>query len=74
MGRLTRWTPKWWLAERARALVLHQNGKDLRAPRIEGEPVTPKVIQLDPKLFDRYVGRYQLTAQSVLALAPSPGM
>jgi len=54
--------------QRATALVLHQNGKNLRAPRIEGEPVMPKAIQLDPKLFDRYVGRYQLNAQLMLRI------
>jgi D-alanyl-D-alanine-carboxypeptidase/D-alanyl-D-alanine-endopeptidase len=54
--------------KRATALVLHQNGKDLRAPRIEGEVVIPKSIQLDPKLFDRYVGRYQLNAQLTLRI------
>ena len=45
---------------KAVALVLHQNGMDQRARRIEGEPVTPKEIALDPKVFDGYVGRYQL--------------
>jgi serine-type D-Ala-D-Ala carboxypeptidase/endopeptidase len=45
---------------KAVALVLHQNGIDQRARRIEGEPVTPKEIALDPTVFDGYVGRYQL--------------
>ena len=45
---------------KASALVLHQNGVDQRARRIEGEPVAPKEIALDPKVFDGYVGRYQL--------------
>jgi hypothetical protein len=35
-------------------------GRDQRAKRIEGEPVTPKEIALDPKVFDGYVGRYEL--------------
>ena len=45
---------------KATALVLHQNGANQRARRIEGEPVVPKEIALDPKVFDGYVGRYQL--------------
>lgn len=45
---------------KASALVLHQMGRDQRAKRIEGEPVTPKEIALDPKVFDGYVGRYEL--------------
>jgi len=53
---------------RASALVLHQGGRDLRAPRIEGEAVMPKVVALDPRAFDRYVGRYQLAPQAVLTV------
>lgn len=45
---------------KAVAVVLHQNGTDQRALRIEGEPVVPKEITLDPKVFDRYVGNYEL--------------
>jgi CubicO group peptidase (beta-lactamase class C family) len=45
---------------KATALVLHQNGAVQRARRIEGEPIAPKEIVLDPKVFDGYVGRYQL--------------
>src|SRR5499427_8690410 len=47
-------------AGKATALVLHQNGATQRARRIEGEPIAPKEITLDPKVFDGYVGRYQL--------------
>ena len=39
---------------------MHQNGAIQRARRIEGEPIAPKEITLDPKVFDGYVGRYQL--------------
>jgi serine-type D-Ala-D-Ala carboxypeptidase/endopeptidase len=46
---------------RTAALVLHQNGLDQRAPRIEGEPVVPTVVAVDPAVLERYVGRYQLT-------------
>ena len=45
---------------KAAAVILHQNGLDQRATRIEGEPVVRKEITLDPKVFDRYVGRYEL--------------
>jgi len=40
--------------------VLHQNGAVQRARRIEGEPIAPKEIVLEPRVFDGYVGRYQL--------------
>ena len=51
---------------KASALVLHQNGVDQRARRIEGEPVAPKEIALDPKVFDGYVGRYQLAPNALV--------
>ena len=44
---------------KATAVVLHQNGANRRAPRIEGEPIVPKEVAVDPKVFDGYVGRYQ---------------
>jgi D-alanyl-D-alanine-carboxypeptidase/D-alanyl-D-alanine-endopeptidase len=50
-------------AGRASALVLHQNGRDMPAPRIEGElpkPAEHKEIAVDAKTFDGYVGEYQL--------------
>ena len=50
------------------AVVLHQNGIDQRAPRIEGEPVTPKAITLAPEVLDRYTGRYQLTPALVITI------
>lgn len=49
--------------ERASALVLHQAGRDQRAPRIEGEPVMPREVTLDASTLESYVGRYQLTPQ-----------
>lgn len=45
---------------KAVALVLHQNGVNQRAPRIEGEPVAPKEVTLEPAVLDGYVGRYDL--------------
>jgi serine-type D-Ala-D-Ala carboxypeptidase/endopeptidase len=56
---------------RAPALVLHQNGRDMRAKRIEGEPEKPKErkeIAVDPAILDRYVGRYQLAPEFVIAI------
>jgi CubicO group peptidase (beta-lactamase class C family) len=43
---------------KAVAVVLHQNGIDQRAPRIEGDPVVPKEVTLDPKVLEGFVGRY----------------
>ncbi|HJZ74771.1 MAG TPA: serine hydrolase [Vicinamibacterales bacterium] len=54
---------------RATAAVLHQNGVNQRAPRIEGEPVVPKEITVDPATLDRYAGRYQLTPAATLTLS-----
>jgi len=48
---------------RATELILHQGGRDQHAPRFEGataEPKEHKEIQVDPKLFEGYVGNYQL--------------
>ena len=47
-------------AGKAAALVLHQNGLDQRARRIEGEPVVPQEIALEAAVLDGCVGRYQL--------------
>jgi hypothetical protein len=53
---------------KAIAVVLHQLGVNQRARRIEGEPVVPKEVALDPKVFDGYVGRYQLTPALVFTI------
>jgi serine-type D-Ala-D-Ala carboxypeptidase/endopeptidase len=53
---------------KAVAVTLHQNGVDQRAPRIEGEPVTPKVITLDATVLERYVGAYQLAPGATLTV------
>ncbi len=44
---------------KALAVVLHQNGIDQRAPRIEGDAVVPKEVTLDPNVLEGYVGRYE---------------
>jgi cyanophycinase len=56
---------------RATGLVLHQNGRDMPAMRIEGETVAPpkhKEIAVDRKVFDRYVGRYELAPKFTLTV------
>jgi len=53
-------------AGKATAVVLHQNGIDQRAKRIEGEPVVPKGIALDAATLDGCVGSY--------AIAQAPGV
>jgi hypothetical protein len=55
---------------KATALVLHQNGRDQRAPRIADEPPS---IALEPAVFDRYVGRYQLGPNQTLTIRRSEG-
>lgn len=54
---------------RAKALVLHQLGRDQRAPRIEGEPVMPKEVSVAPEVFDRLVGEYQLAPSVIMAIS-----
>ncbi len=56
---------------KATGLVLHQNGRDMPAKRIEGSPPPVKehkVIAVDPKLFDAYVGRYELAPTFILTV------
>jgi hypothetical protein len=56
---------------RATALVHHQNGTDYLAKRLEGEPPPAKVhkeVAVDPKIFDGYVGRYQLAPNFIVAI------
>jgi CubicO group peptidase (beta-lactamase class C family) len=56
---------------RATELILHQGGRDVHAKRFEGEVPQPKEhkeITLDPKLFDGYVGQYQLAPNFILTI------
>lgn len=56
---------------RATELILHQDG-DHHAKRIEGEAPPPKEhkeVTVDPKLFDGYVGGYQLAPGFILTVA-----
>jgi hypothetical protein len=59
--------------ERAGAVVLHQGGRDQRAPRLEGEPVVPKEIAVDVATLEGYVGRYQLTPQILITVTRQEG-
>lgn len=51
-------------------LVLHQNGMDQPAKRTGDAPAVKehREIAIDPKIFDRYVGRYQLAPAFVLTI------
>ena len=58
---------------RATSLTLHQNGANMPAKRIEGEaaPAVPnehKEAAVDPKIFDGYVGQYQLAPNFILTI------
>lgn len=59
---------------RATSLTLHQNGHSVPAKRIEGEgapaaaPKEHKEISVDPKLFDGFVGQYQLAPNFILTI------
>lgn len=47
----------------ATALILHQNGQNVRGERVEGNAAAPKErkeVPVDPKIFAGYVGTYQL--------------
>jgi len=60
----------------ATALILRQNGRDHRAVRTEREPTPPKQhkeISVDPKLFDRYVGKYAITTEFQLTVTQEGG-
>ena len=46
---------------RTSELVLHQNGMDQTARKISDEPPKERqAVKLDPKVYDRYVGEYEL--------------
>jgi serine-type D-Ala-D-Ala carboxypeptidase/endopeptidase len=56
---------------RATELILHQNGLDQHAKRIEGEAPPPKEhkeVTVDPKLFDGYAGSYTLAPNFVFTV------
>ena len=60
-------------AGKATGVVLRLNGATLRAPRIEGSPVAPREIAIDPGLLERYLGRYELVPNIVLSITRKDG-
>jgi serine-type D-Ala-D-Ala carboxypeptidase/endopeptidase len=55
----------------ATELILHQNGRDAHGNRVEGDAPPPKEhkqIVVAPKVFDGYVGRYQLAPSFILTI------
>ncbi len=55
----------------ATELILHQNGRDAHGNRVEGDAPPPKEhkqIVVAPKVFDGYVGRYQLAPNFILTI------
>ena len=55
---------------RAIELILHQNGRDQHAERIGDAPPPKehKEVAVDPKLFDGYVGSYELAPSFILTV------
>jgi CubicO group peptidase (beta-lactamase class C family) len=56
---------------RATELILHQGGMDQHAKRMEGElprAKQHKEVTVDPKLFDGYVGKYQLAPNFIMTV------
>ncbi len=56
-------------AGRATELVLHQNGVDQTARKIsDAPPQERRAVKLDPKLYDRLVGEYELAPGAVFTI------
>jgi hypothetical protein len=61
--------------DRATALVLHQLGRDQRAPRIDVKPDAPKdaavarEVTVAPEVFDRHVGEYEFGPTAVITIS-----
>jgi serine-type D-Ala-D-Ala carboxypeptidase/endopeptidase len=58
---------------RATALILHQNGAEIRAERVEGAaaaaaPPEHKQVAVDPKILENYVGTYQLAPSFAITI------
>jgi hypothetical protein len=55
----------------ATELILHQGGMDRHAPRVEGatgEPKEHKQVQVNAKIWEGYVGNYQLAPNFSIAI------
>jgi len=56
---------------RATEVIVHQGGQEHHAKRYEGEipqPKEHKEIKVDPKVFDGYVGQYQLAPNFIVTI------
>jgi serine-type D-Ala-D-Ala carboxypeptidase/endopeptidase len=55
---------------KATAMVLHQNGVDHRAERVEpgAAAIGPKQVSVDPKIYDGYVGTYPFTPNFAITI------
>jgi CubicO group peptidase (beta-lactamase class C family) len=59
---------------KATELILHQAGRDTPAKRIPGEPLRPpKAVTVDPKILEKYVGRYQMPPSRVFTVTLEDG-
>ena len=59
-------------AKKVVALVLHQNGRDQRAPR-GALPAAPKETELPAAMLAEYPGEYQATLQATFTVRARPG-
>jgi hypothetical protein len=59
-------------AKKVVALVLHQNGRDQRAPR-GALPEAPKAVELPAAVLAEYPGEYQATPQATFTVRARPG-
>jgi hypothetical protein len=61
--------------DRATALVLHQLGRDQRAPKIDAEAAaskdvdSAKEVTVAPEVFDRHVGEYEFGPTAVITIS-----
>jgi hypothetical protein len=61
--------------DRATALVLHQLGRDQRAPKIDAEAAaskdvaSAKEVTVAPEMFDRHVGEYEFGPTAVITIS-----
>jgi len=54
---------------RVTSLVLHQNGRDLPAPKLSDKPEKERAaIKLDPKIYDAYAGQYELAPGAIFTV------
>jgi hypothetical protein len=60
-------------AGKVTAVLLRLNGVAQRAPRVDGAPVVPREITVDPLVLERYVGRYEFAPNVVLAISRKDG-